>query len=408
MKKVLALVLAVIMVSTMAMAVTITGNSTAFSGSSDFADQVKYPNITPGAQIEFAVTELFPAGFDAVAPNGKFDPNKNSVAVNYVSGKGLIASEGWVKTGAGESVNDYTYIIKTVDKEVLLDNAADIVIDKITCARYGYNESKTFYYVNAAGDYAWYGVDATTVFYTIPSTSGNYGYAPETEKFSGDAHFVTKFDFGYVPAKFALNADAKGILTTNPTAAAGTTYIADSGLKGGKTNTKAIFAQTVNGTGDYSAVVMHVNTNLVVGDQFHVGTITTLKSSSAAAKKLAQNIADNDAEIVVENNTNLSINKATVISFDKAKESYKLYSVNADGTVSLVPTTWDATKGLLSAKVDTYGHLILVDGTLTATTVIEPGTTTTNPGTGANDVVGVAAALAVVALVSGAAISLKK
>ena len=39
-----------------------------------------------------------------------------------------------------------------------------------------------------------------------------------------------------------------------------------------------------------------------------------------------------------------------------------------------------------------------------------PGTTgnTTNPGTGANDVVGVAAALAVVALVSGAAISLKK
>ena len=33
---------------------------------------------------------------------------------------------------------------------------------------------------------------------------------------------------------------------------------------------------------------------------------------------------------------------------------------------------------------------------------------TTNPGTGANDVVGVAAALAVVALVSGAAISLKK
>ena len=36
------------------------------------------------------------------------------------------------------------------------------------------------------------------------------------------------------------------------------------------------------------------------------------------------------------------------------------------------------------------------------------GTGTTNPGTGANDVVGVAAALAVVALVSGAAISLKK
>ncbi len=44
---------------------------------------------------------------------------------------------------------------------------------------------------------------------------------------------------------------------------------------------------------------------------------------------------------------------------------------------------------------------------VTASTPTTPGNTT-NPGTGANDVVGVAAALAVVALVSGAAISLKK
>ena len=44
---------------------------------------------------------------------------------------------------------------------------------------------------------------------------------------------------------------------------------------------------------------------------------------------------------------------------------------------------------------------------VSGTTAGETGTTT-NPGTGANDVVGVAAALAVVALVSGAAISLKK
>ena len=46
-------------------------------------------------------------------------------------------------------------------------------------------------------------------------------------------------------------------------------------------------------------------------------------------------------------------------------------------------------------------------GSAVETTPATPGTTT-NPGTGANDVVGVAAALAVVALVSGAAISLKK
>ena len=48
-------------------------------------------------------------------------------------------------------------------------------------------------------------------------------------------------------------------------------------------------------------------------------------------------------------------------------------------------------------------------GSAVETTPATTGTgSTTNPGTGANDVVGVAAALAVVALVSGAAISLKK
>ena len=46
-----------------------------------------------------------------------------------------------------------------------------------------------------------------------------------------------------------------------------------------------------------------------------------------------------------------------------------------------------------------YSYLVKAVGTTT---------TTTNPDTGANDVIGVAAALAVVALVSGAAISLKK
>ena len=68
--------------------------------------------------------------------------------------------------------------------------------------------------------------------------------------------------------------------------------------------------------------------------------------------------------------------------------------------------------GVATFKLPAYSALVAVDGTLT--TVAAPAAdttatgTTTNPGTGANDVVGVAAALAVVALVSGAAISLKK
>ena len=66
----------------------------------------------------------------------------------------------------------------------------------------------------------------------------------------------------------------------------------------------------------------------------------------------------------------------------------------------------DANKanGFAKRLIDDDKVDLIVGGTTTGST----GTSTTNPGTGANDVVGVAAALAVVALVSGAAISLKK
>lgn len=58
---------------------------------------------------------------------------------------------------------------------------------------------------------------------------------------------------------------------------------------------------------------------------------------------------------------------------------------------------------MITLSGDNYYYLAAA-ADVTATTT----TTTTNPDTGANDVIGVAAALAVVALVSGAAISLKK
>ena len=63
-------------------------------------------------------------------------------------------------------------------------------------------------------------------------------------------------------------------------------------------------------------------------------------------------------------------------------------------------------KGVDTGLTELDGYIVVLTNT-TNTNTNTPGTTT-NPGTGANDVVGVAAALAVVALVSGAAISLKK
>ena len=72
--------------------------------------------------------------------------------------------------------------------------------------------------------------------------------------------------------------------------------------------------------------------------------------------------------------------------------------VNGNETGYWTMTTTDARD-----IIKTNGAVPGVAGTTAGSTG-----TTTNPGTGANDIVGVAAALAVVALVSGAAISLKK
>ena len=83
-----------------------------------------------------------------------------------------------------------------------------------------------------------------------------------------------------------------------------------------------------------------------------------------------------------------------------------MYMVNADGSVTDLNAKFDDNK-VLTATATLTGPVIVTDKAMTATGTTGTGTTT-NPGTGANDVVGVAAALAVVALVSGAAISLKK
>ena len=105
-----------------------------------------------------------------------------------------------------------------------------------------------------------------------------------------------------------------------------------------------------------------------------------------------------------------------------ADNTMNLYAVDKNGKIYSLGTSLTESKkvdgtivGTLSAtfggtyQIVKFTKSVDVNGTVpgVASTPATPGTTT-NPGTGANDVVGVAAALAVVALVSGAAISLKK
>ena len=111
----------------------------------------------------------------------------------------------------------------------------------------------------------------------------------------------------------------------------------------------------------------------------------------------------------IENTYNMAMTGVLEQTDVNAAKLYKVYAKGMDGKVASIAATLN--NGVLTFNVPALSTVIVTTDNLTVTaassTTGSTGTTT-NPGTGANDVVGVAAALAVVALVSGAAISLKK
>ena len=117
-----------------------------------------------------------------------------------------------------------------------------------------------------------------------------------------------------------------------------------------------------------------------------------------------------DTVATIENIYNLPMSGVLEQTDVNAAKLYKVYAKGIDGKVASVAATLD--NGVLKFNVPALSTVIVTTATAsvtaTGTTTDSTTGTTTNPGTGANDVVGVAAALAVVALVSGAAISLKK
>ena len=107
MKKVLALVLAVIMVCTMAFAVKVEGVKPYDEEVITFADDKTIMNLEPGAQIVFDVEDFYNSTLTGgvTAPYtdtaGKFVPEKNFVDIAFGAGADLVASKGWVKDADG-------------------------------------------------------------------------------------------------------------------------------------------------------------------------------------------------------------------------------------------------------------------------------------------------------------------
>ncbi len=398
MKKVLALVLAVVMVCTMAMAVSVSGvviytdPSASTSANAGFEAE---ETLVPGAAIIFTVDELFGANYyyETVKYNSnnvnKFMPANNKVTVTFSRGADLVASQGWVRisrdpnpeAAANEPLtkDDYRYIITLKDDtSKVVDDVIDLAISKVSVKATG----------KLANDV--YKPASSSVKYAVAGTyklCWNVGYAKGELTIGGTTQAPT------VDLNTALNQGTvytvkKG---TNPSdnAELKTGHFTSTGI-GGLSGVITLNA------GDTYFVKGACATSAVVADILYKNKIITANNFAIADKFVAWNtVGGVDSTLTVK------------YTLTDAKATYNAYAIAADGkTITKLAATLD--DGVLSFTAPGQ-FVVVVDGTLPATATAGTSTgTTTNPGTGANDVVGVAAALAVVALVSGAAISLKK
>ena len=387
MKKVLALVLAVIMVCTMAMAVEVNTPTTPGNSTSDYAYSV---TLYPGKSIIFDKADL---GMTDVSDDD-VKAGKYNVDITFERGADFIASKGWVKTATG-----YRYVLTAKDSVVAIDGTPDIIISAIKVTKVGQN--KTFYSAQYTDKLA----DGTATYATHTKdgkptvTAQDFKPMKDIADSTNGIALCLGFDFGYEPCKIVIAKDGKSV--TPDAFVENTLY---SVVRTQEANAKSSvtlgkYATTENPFG-YTYTLKAGETVMFA----NIGNVN-IDNTTAAGKALNKNLLDRDATIVAKLENELMPNKAVSITVDGAKDGYKVYMVKADGSVVDLGATFNANK-VLTATATLTGPVIVTDKAITATAASTG--TTTNPGTGANDVVGVAAALAVVALVSGAAISLKK
>ena len=387
MKKVLALVLAVIMVCTMAMAVEVNTPTTPGNSTSDYAYSV---TLYPGKSIIFDKADL---GMTDVSDDD-VKAGKYNVDITFERGADFIASKGWVKTATG-----YRYVLTAKDSVVAIDGTPDIIISAIKVTKVGQN--KTFY----SDQYTDKLADGTATYATHTKdgkptvTAQDFKPMKDIADSTNGIALCLGFDFGYEPGKIVIAKDGKSV--TPDAFVENTLY---SVVRTQEANAKSSvtlgkYATTENPFG-YTYTLKAGETVMFA----NIGNVN-IDNTTAAGKALNKNLLDRDATIVAKLENELMPNKAVSITVDGAKDGYKVYMVKADGSVVDLGATFNANK-VLTATATLTGPVIVTDKAITATAASTG--TTTNPGTGANDVVGVAAALAVVALVSGAAISLKK
>ena len=337
MKKVLALVLAVIMVCTMAMAVGVT--------------------VTPIGGVTADGTVTLDASTDLTKTYGVAVPHEYYPAAFFGSDLTKISFEG---ADVKLSGNEFYLIVPVADKA--LDTKADFSVASLTVKK---DANNYVVFTPKAGK-----LEATK------AVKGGLVVDPTTvitlvEGFKLSA----SYDIGYLASALPDNVTATGWYTN----AAATPATAK-----------------INGQNDVIVTVPAKSTVKITLNTVPTAVKMTTGNGTVGGIVQGASVSGGSVKMTVAGNY-----------------SDNVYGVAADGTLMANPTRLVIDRNMVTGYETAQW---VVSGTSVQNIVklqfaekVEASTgTTTNPGTGANDVVGVAAALAVVALVSGAAISLKK
>ena len=369
MKKVLALVLAVIMVCTMAMAVTLTTSVVPGGGTGAVAPTATYTRLTPGTKLIVHFENTVKFYNEGAGATAKFVPEKNTVSVTFSKGAEWVASQGWVQVDpdTANSVSfggkhyEYQIVLKQDYTKAFNDKVCDLAISKITLRADGY--------------------DTQSIFAETATVKCVYG-------------------IGYTAADLGVTIAADGTVSVNPALATDTIYTIKSINDDGKpVNSITVGKKFPVGNG------LVAEMPISVGQKVLYKTLTNLFTTDDTGYTAA-GIADGGNAWGVN-----QFNTPVKVTYNQGKADaakvYNVYAKDLSGKITKLAATLD--RGVLTFNVPALSCFIITSDTVTASATEAPAAgTTTNPGTGANDVVGVAAALAVVALVSGAAISLKK
>ena len=398
MKKVLALVLAVMMLATTAFAATVTNpGSEATNG---------FKNWLPGKTIS--------VNDSGIVNRGGVDEDGDSVTY-------ILASDDEAKDVNAPTTDDGKVIVKSINTDNytitgIKYNDGKKLVDSIAI-----NNSNEKVEIKLKQQYGKTSSSNLDLVFTLKGKKVGKTFKPE--------NIVVRIQ-GTVGYK--LDTATLKINTSGDVRAAADAEIADGSFKD-SSNLSEIFASSERvlwevdkvdggenyGDLDYTTADPDVDVTVRVYD----GDKLYLYSNVDPITDVLRAFADEDAEISFLNHPNTTFNStATARIYKEEGETYfyewvdgKLVNMNGKGIDAgsagiNKKVNWDEDEGCYILKTRTMPeHMIMSDKPLPVDAVVAPeDTTPENPDTGANDVVGIATALAAVALVSAAAVSLKK